>query len=72
MGTTGKLSTLEYVELFKQFSKSEQLSIAEKINALTFDQQWELLDAELPNVEISEEEVMEEIRAVRYGKKTEN
>lgn len=54
--------------MFKQFSKKDQLQIAKKINSLTFEQQWELLDAELPDVEISDEEIMEEVRAVRYGK----
>ena len=67
MDAAGKLSVIEFLELFKQFSKTEQLSIAEKINALTFKQQWELLNVELPDVEISDEEIMEEVRAVRYG-----
>jgi hypothetical protein len=30
-------------------------------------QTWEGIDRSLPNVDISEEEIMKEVRAVRYG-----
>jgi len=35
-----------------------------------FYQDFLALDAELPDVNISEEEIMEEVRAVRYGGKS--
>jgi hypothetical protein len=30
-------------------------------------QTWEEIDRSLPNVDVSEEEIMKEVRAVRYG-----
>jgi len=32
-----------------------------------FQKKWDALNNELPNIEISEEEIMNEVRAVRYG-----
>lgn len=56
--------------LFNQFSKEEQIQIAEKISLQTFADRWALLDEELPDTdELSEEEIMEEVKAVRYGEK---
>ncbi len=58
----------KFLTLFKQFSRSEQLIIAKKINELTFQEQWAKLDDELPDIEMSEEEIMYEVKNVRYGK----
>lgn len=55
------------MQLFNQFSKEDQLKIADKILQQTFEEQWQALDAELPDVEMTEEEIMAEVRAVRYG-----
>lgn len=64
-----KMGVAEFLSLFMQFSKEEQLKIAEKISLQTFDDQWRLLDEELPDTdEISEEDIMAEIKAVRYGR----
>jgi hypothetical protein len=57
------------LELFNLLSKSEQLEIADKIDKQTFKDRWQLLDETLPDVEFSEEEIMNEVRAVRYGSK---
>lgn len=63
------MGVAEFLSLFMQFSKEEQLKIAEKISLQTFDDQWRLLDEELPDTdEISEEDIMAEIKAVRYGR----
>lgn len=62
-------SVSKVLQLFNMLSKSEQLEIAEKIGKKTFKERWILMDELLPNVEISEEEVMNEVRAVRYGGK---
>jgi len=62
-------SVNEVLQLFNMLSKPEQLEIADKINKQTFKERWMLMDALLPNVEMSEEEIMEEVRAVRYGGK---
>ena len=65
-----KIGIKEFLLLFNQFSKEEQIKIAEKIALQTFADRWALLDEELPDTDdLAEEEIMAEIKAVRYGKK---
>ncbi len=64
------LTVAKFLSLFNQFSRAEQKQIAKEIWGKTFAEQWQLLDAELPDVEMSEEEILEELRAVRYGEAT--
>lgn len=64
-----KINVPEFLNIFEKFSPSEKLKIAEKINQKTFNQRWEILDAELPDVEVSDEDILDEVRKVRYGKK---
>ena len=65
-----KIGIKEFLLLFNQFSKEEQIKIAEKIARQTFADRWVLLDEELPDTdELTEEEIMAEIKAVRSGQK---
>jgi hypothetical protein len=65
-----KIGIKEFLLLFNQFSKEEQIKIAEKIALQTFADRWILIDKEMPDTdELTEEEVMAEIKAVRYGQK---
>lgn len=65
-----KIGIKEFLLLFNQFSKEEQIKIAEKIALQTFADRWVLLDEELPDTdELSQEDIMAEIKAVRYGQK---
>jgi hypothetical protein len=57
------------LQLFNTLSKPEQLEIAERIDKQTFKDRWQLADAMLPDTDISEENIMSEVRAVRYGSK---
>ena len=66
------LTIARFLALFNQFTSAEQVQIARKIWEKTFAGQWQLLDAELPDVEMSDEEILEELRAVRYGETTKN
>lgn len=66
---TEKVTVPRFMNLFKNFSPSEKIKIAEQINQQTFADRWKILDEELPDVEISDAEIIEEVRAVRYGKK---
>lgn len=66
------ISVAKFLALFNQFSRTEQAQIAKEIWERTFAEQWSLLDAELPDVEVSDEEIVEELRAVRYGKTAKN
>jgi hypothetical protein len=56
------------LRLFYTLSKSEQLEIAEKIDKETFEERWLLAEAKLPDVDMSDEDIMKEVRAVRYGR----
>jgi hypothetical protein len=67
--SASKVSVVRFMEYFSRFSKSEQLKIADKINATTFSKRWARLDKQLPDAAISEEQIMNELRLVRYGKK---
>lgn len=62
-----QLNLKDYLAQFNKFSKAEQLAIAKKINQKTFESLWLALDADMPDVEMSEEEIMNEVKAVRYA-----
>ena len=66
------LTIAKFLALFNQFTLAEQIQIARTIWKKTFAEQWQLLDVELPDVEMSEEEVLKELMAVRYGEEAEN
>ena len=57
------------LQLFNTLSKPEQLEIAERIDQQTFKDRWQLADNTLPDVNISDDNIMNEVRAVRYGSK---
>jgi hypothetical protein len=58
----------QFLELFNQLSKTEQLMVADKIDKQTFEERWQLIDTKLPDAGFSEEEIMREVQAVRYGR----
>jgi hypothetical protein len=58
----------QFLELFNQLSKTERLTIADKIDKQTFEERWQLIDTKLPDTEFSEEDIMKEVQAVRYGR----
>jgi hypothetical protein len=66
---TEKITVPRFLTIFKKFSPSEKIKIAEQIDQQTFADRWALLDAELPDSGLSEDKIMTEVRAVRYGKK---
>lgn len=66
---TEKISVPRFLNIFKKFSASDKIKIADQIDRETFEARWKVLDAELPDVEMSDDEIMDEIRAVRYAKK---
>jgi len=63
-----KITVPRFLNMFRRFTPSEKIEIAEQIDRQTFNDRWNLLDAELPDSEMSDEEIMNEVRAVRYGK----
>lgn len=63
-----KMGVKEFLLIFKQFSKEDQIKIAEKIALQTFKDRWVLLDGVLSDTdEISEADIVAEVNAVRYG-----
>ena len=61
------LTIAKFLALFNQFTRAEQVQIARTIWEKTFAAQWQSLNTELPDVEISDEEILGELMAVRYG-----
>jgi len=66
---TESISISDYIKLFLTFSKADKVKIAKKINELTFKEKWDMLNNELPDVSLSENEIMEEVYKVRYAGK---
>ena len=66
---TGKVSLVRFMYYFKKFSKSERMKVAEQINRTTFRECWALVDKALPDLQMTEDEIMDEVRTVRYGGK---
>ncbi len=66
------LTISQFLTLFGRFSTAEQKQIALAIWEKTFSEQWRLLDRDLPDAKISEAEILEELRAVRYGERGKN
>jgi hypothetical protein len=62
-------SVNKVLQLFNMLSKSEQLEIADRIDKFTFEERWQIIDNALPNSELSEDDIMKEVRAIRYGDK---
>jgi FixJ family two-component response regulator len=62
----------EILEAFEALPPKQRLFIAKKIQEKMSDKLFEDLDISLPNVELSESEIMTEIKAVRYGNGKEN
>jgi len=58
------------LQLFNMLSKSEQAEVAEKIAMQTFEERWQIADNSLPDSGFGEDDIMKEVRAIRYaGKK---
>jgi hypothetical protein len=64
-----KVSIPRFLNIFKRFSAADKMKIADEIDRETFEARWIALDAELPDIAIPEDEIMNEIRAVRYAEK---
>ena len=49
-------------------SEPNELTVARPIREKTFAEQWAAMDAELPDAQLSEEEILSELMDVRYQK----
>lgn len=66
---SGKVTIPRFMDYFYQFTKKQQSDIVNEINQATFSQRWSALDKILPDTEISEDEIMKQVKAVRNGRK---
>lgn len=64
------MTTTEFVQNFKKFSKTQQLAITRTINRLVFAETYKAIDQELPDLAIEEEEVMRALKEVRETQKS--
>lgn len=62
-----KITPKEYLMMFNLFSESDKHTIFQNLYKVIFKKEWNVLDDELPDVEMSEDEIMKEVSAVRYG-----
>lgn len=70
MKTINAPSVNAVIRLFNQLCKADRVTVAERIGKQTFAERWNAMDATLPDEEFSEADIMQEVSAVRYGKKS--
>ena len=63
------VSVNKVLQLFNMLSKSEQLAVADEIDIQTFEERWQIADNSLPDSRFGEDDIMKEVRAIRYGSK---
>jgi hypothetical protein len=61
------VSVSKVLQLFNMLSKPEQLEIADQIEKQTFKERWQIMDKSLPDSNLSEEDIVQEVRAIRYN-----
>ena len=69
---TAKLSLKDFLARLNKLTKTEQLKIAKKINEKTIEQLCLSLDFNMSDIEMLEEEIMKEVKAVRFAETSEN
>lgn len=63
-----KITQEEYIRLFRTFSRKKKLQIAEEINQELFEELWEKTNLDMPDIADMDKMILEEVKAVRYGK----
>ena len=63
------MTQTEFIKTFESFSAKDRRAIARKLQVRLLDDLFEELDAEMPDVEMSTEEIQAEINAYRSEKK---
>lgn len=72
MKTTDRISVRRFLHLFESFSQRQQLKIAEVIRKKTLTEKWSELKKSLPNLDFSENEIMDVVKAVRNRRYSRN
>lgn len=63
------MTQVEFINTFNRFPIKAKLSIAKKIQLQVIDEMFEDIDKKLPNVEMSSDEIQNEINAYRNEKR---
>ncbi|GAB3313987.1 hypothetical protein GCM10027299_01570 [Larkinella ripae] len=63
------MTQTEFIKTFETFSAKDRLAIAKKLQVRLLDDLFDELDAEMPDSELSSEEIQEEINAYRHEKR---
>jgi hypothetical protein len=63
------MTQMEVIKAFESLPMRDRLAVAKKIQLNVADQLFKKLDAELPDLQMSTEEIQEEINAYRREKK---
>ncbi len=66
------MSQREVIQAFNSLPPDQRLATAKKIQLQMADELFEDLDAELPDVQLSTQEIQKEIKAYRNAKKKED
>ena len=64
-GDNINLTIEEFMIIFNSFSSEEKRIIIKNISRDIFKREWDILDSELPDIEMPEDEIMSEIKQVR-------
>lgn len=67
-----QMTQTDFIKTFESFSPQARRAIAKKLHVRVLDDLFEELDAEMPDVEMSAQEIQEEINAYRNEKKAQN
>jgi len=67
--STEEISVPRFLSIFKRFSTADKIRIADQIDRETLEARWKALDEDLPDVVVSDEEIMAEVRAERHARK---
>ena len=60
-----KLSIDEFIKIYQLFNIEDKKQISRSINRELFWKEWEILDSELPDIDMPEKEIISEVQKVR-------
>ena len=65
MENSNTMTQIEVLKIFESLSPKQRLMVAKKIQSTMSDELFADLDMELPDIDMSESEIMKEVKAVR-------
>ena len=65
MENSNTMTQIEVLKIFESLSPKQRLMVAKKIQSTMSDELFADLDMELPDIDMSESEIMKEVKAIR-------